>query len=69
MGKLVISSACCYTIFLFNGYIPNRVNMQKHSGMTHLFFLIVLEIFMLMSLPFTQNLLPYDLGGTIVFLG
>jgi len=43
--------------------------MQKYSGMTHLFSLMVLDVVMLMPLSLLQNLLPYDLGGTIFFPG
>ena len=43
--------------------------MQKYSGMTHLFSLMVLDVVMLMPLSLFQNLLPYDLGEQFSFQG
>lgn len=43
-----------------------RVNVQKCSGMMHLFSLMVLDVVMLMPLSLLQNLLPYDLGERIL---
>lgn len=45
-----------------------RVNVQKCSGMMHLFSLMVLDVVMLMPLSLLQSLLPYDLG-VIFFQG